>query len=187
MHAWEIMSKPVVHVTMSTPVREATAALVDHGFAAMPVVNRENRVVGIFTEADALRCGSGFNGVVADFMTSPVEVVYMDADVDHVARQMLGDRLRCVPVVEDGVLVGVVSRRDLLRRLISSDDSIAGRLRSVLTDYSGSGERWNVRVADGVALISGQFEDEAERRVIALLARTVAGVERAELLNQAPA
>ncbi|HKS46915.1 MAG TPA: CBS domain-containing protein [Amycolatopsis sp.] len=181
------MSKPVVRVGVSTPVREAVAALIEHGFAALPVVDAENRVVGIFTEADALQCGAGLDGEVGARMTSPVEVVSMSTDVEHIARHMLTDRLRCVPVVEDGVLVGVVSRRDLLRPLIHSDDTTATRLRSLLADYSGRRDRWTVRVSDGVATITGEFDDEAERRVIGLLAKGVPGVVRAELLTQAPA
>ncbi|WP_027946765.1 CBS domain-containing protein [Amycolatopsis taiwanensis] len=187
MHAWEIMSKPVVRVNLSTLVREASALLIRHGVAALPVVNADNQVVGIFTEADALRCGEHLEDVVEAFMTSPVKVVPMDTDVDQIARHMLTDRLRSVPVVKDGVLVGIVSRRDLLRPLVRHDDAIEAQLRSVLADYAGDRDRWHVHVTDGVAVVSGEFDDEAERRVIALLAKCVPGVVCTELRSQAPA
>ena len=183
MFAWEIMSKPVVRVAASTPVREAIALLLQHGFAALPVVNADDRVIGIFTEADALRADEQHQttGVVADFMTTPVEVVSMDTDTEQIARRMLADRWRCVPVAEDGVLVGVVSRRDLLRHLVGNDDEVAARLRALLTEYSGDRDRWNVDVSSGVATVTGTFADDAERRVVTALARTAQGVRRVDL------
>ena len=188
MRAWEIMSKPVVRVLSSTTVREAAALLIEHGFASLPVVDGGERVIGIFTEADALRATmDGANGTTAveSYMTRPVEVVTMDTEIEGIARRMLGDRLRCVPVAEDGVLVGVVSRRDLLRPLVPSDDTIAAELRAVLTDYSGHRDEWRVEVNDGTAVVTGDFADEAERRVVAALARSVRGVT-GETLVSAP-
>lgn len=185
MFAWEIMSKPVVRVSPSTPVREAIALLIEHGFAALPVVNTDEQVVGIFTEADALRAGAPAAGRVGDYMTTPVEVVSMDTDTEQIARHMLGDRLRCVPVAEDGVLVGVVSRRDLLRHLVGHDDDITARAHALLTEYSGDRDRWTVEVVAGVATITGAFTDEAERRVVTVLAGTVPGVRRVELHTRA--
>ncbi|MFD4193373.1 CBS domain-containing protein [Amycolatopsis thermoflava] len=178
MHAWEIMSKPVVRVLPSTTVREAAASLVEHGFAGMPVVDDGERVIGMFTEADALRATTaGGNGAtVAEYMSTPVEVASMATEIEGIARRMLADRLRCVPITEEGVLVGVVSRRDLLRPLVSSDDTVATVLAAVLTDYSGHRGEWRVEVSDGEAVISGEFVDEAERRVVGALARSVRGV-----------
>ncbi|WAL68952.1 CBS domain-containing protein [Amycolatopsis cynarae] len=184
MDAREIMTRPVVAVTTTATVREAIALLVQHGFAALPVVDEEDRVVGIFTEADALRAdigGTNGNPTVGSVMTAPVEVATMDTDISQIARHMLSDRLRCVPVVDDGVLVGVVSRRDLLRPLVRHDDAIAAQLRALLTDYAGHRSRWSVEVAGGVAHISGDFSDEAERRVVNALAKTVPGVHHAEI------
>lgn len=186
MYAGEIMSRPAVRVGPSTPVREATALLIEHGFAALPVVDADERVVGIFTEADALRSGLGaerpdLDLPVEKMMTSPVEVVSMKTEVARIVRHMLADRFRCVPVVDEGALVGVISRRDLLRPLVRHDDAIAVQLKALLRDYAGQRDRWTVDVIGGVATISGEFADEAERRVVDALARTVPGVNHAEL------
>ncbi|NKQ56057.1 CBS domain-containing protein [Amycolatopsis sp. K13G38] len=187
MFAWEIMSKPPVRVGPSTPVREAAALLIQHGFAALPVVDADDQVVGIFTEYDALRSGASAEGDqsgderVGSYMTTPVEVVSMDTEVAQIARHMLSDRLRCVPVAEDGVLVGVISRRDLLRPMVGHDDEIAARLHELLIDYSGKRDRWDVDVIGGVVTISGAFADEAERRMVTVLANTISGVRRVEL------
>lgn len=184
MDAREIMTRPVVRVRLATTVREATALLVQHGFAALPVVNAEDQVVGIFTEADALRSelDAGTDRSVAETMSAPVEVVSVDTDIMRIARHMLADRLRCLPVVDEGVLVGVISRRDLLRPFVRHDDAISAQLRALLTDYSGHRNPWAVDVVEGVARISGPFADEAERRVVNALAKTVPGVLHTELI-----
>ncbi|QWF77998.1 CBS domain-containing protein [Amycolatopsis sp. CA-230715] len=186
MQAHEIMTRPVVRVGPSTPVREAVALLTEHGVAALPVVDADSRVVGVFTESDALRAETTENGFdparrVRERMTTPVEVVSLDTDAREIARRMLGDRLRSVPVVDDGVLVGIVSRRDVLRPLVRGDDSIAARLLALLTDYSGHRDRWSVEVIGGAVTIRGEFHDDAERQVVRALARTVPGVVSIEL------
>lgn len=186
MQAREIMTRPVVRVGPSTPVREAVALLTEHGVAALPVVDADCRVVGVFTEFDALRAEVAGNGLVpaqrvSERMTTPAEVVSLDTDAREIARRMLGDRLRSVPVVDDGVLVGIVSRRDVLRPLVRGDDSIASRLLALLTDYSGHRNRWSVEVLGGAVTVRGEFGDEAERQVVRALARTVPGVVSIEL------
>lgn len=186
MDAREVMSSPAVRVSTATPVREATALLVRHGFAALPVVDDDERVVGIFTEADALRSGPDRPAAeltVRAVMTTPVEVVTLGTDIALIAQHMLTDRLRCIPVVDGGVLVGVVSRRDLLRPFVRHDDAMAAQLRALLADYAGHRPQWTVEVVDGTARITGPFADEAERRVVKALAKTVPGVHHAELVR----
>ncbi|MFE0020845.1 CBS domain-containing protein [Amycolatopsis sp. NPDC059021] len=181
MRAREIMSSPAVTTEPGTPVREAVALLVEHGFAGLPVVDEQDRVVGLFTEYDALRgARRGTGGTVGDVMTSPVEVVSPETRVTEIGRRMLADRLRCLPVVADGVVVGVISRRDVLRPLVRHDDAIAAQLRALLTDYSGHRGRWSVEVVGGAVTVSGTFADEAERAVITALARTVPGVSEVD-------
>jgi CBS domain-containing protein len=191
MRAREIMTRPVVRVGPRTIVREAIALLTEHGVATLPVVNADNQVIGIFTESDALRSGITDGWLVSDrtvgsVMTTPVEVIGLNTEVVEIARRMLGDRLRSVPVVDEGVLVGIVSRRDMLRPLVRQDDTIASHLNALLTDYSAHRDRWAVEVTGGLVTISGEFTDEAERRVVAALARTVQGVINVDLCPAAP-
>ncbi|WP_181773181.1 CBS domain-containing protein [Amycolatopsis pittospori] len=189
MHASEIMTSPAVATTPDTPVREAVALLIEKGFAGLPVVDPEGRVVGTFTEFDALRrAWAGGNGIsVGELMTTPVEVVSPKTDVAEIGRRMLGDRLRCLPVVEEGVLVGVVSRRDLLRPLVRPDDTVAAHVHNLLSDYAGHRPKWTVEVDGGYVRISGEYRDEAERRVLDALARTVPGVVAVVLAGRKPA
>lgn len=186
------MTRPVIRVGPRTIVREAIALLTEHGVATLPVVNADNKVIGIFTESDALRSGITTDGrldsnrTVRSVMTTPVEVIGLNTEVAEIARRMLGDRLRSVPVVEEGVLVGIVSRRDMLRPLVRQDDTIASHLNALLADYSGHRDRWAVEVTGGLVTVTGDFTDEAERRVVAALARTVQGVISVDLCPAAP-
>ena len=188
MKARDIMSRPVVTITTDTTVREAIALLTEKGFAAVPVVDDLGHVVGIFSESDAVRVAvTPADGMdhrddpVSTAMVRPVEVVTPGTDVAVLAEHMLAGRLRCLPVVEEGLLIGVVARRDLLRTLIREDDVISANVRALLDDYAGSRRHWDVAVDSGKVTISGEFADDAERSVVTALARTVAGVTSVDL------
>src|SRR6185312_7080553 len=162
MKARDIMTRPVVRVGPGTPVREAIVLLTEHCVAALPVVGEDDVVLGVFTEADALRSGVAGKGpapdvLVSSMMTSPAETVGLGTDVAEIARRMLGDRLRSIPVVDDGVLVGIVSRRDMLSPLVCQDDSIASHLNALLSDYAGHRDRWTISVTGAVVTIHGVF------------------------------
>jgi CBS domain-containing protein len=185
MKARDIMSRPVVSIAPDTTVREAITLLTEQGFAAVPVVDEFGQVVGIFGESDAVRAAmvtaDHRDGPVSTVMVHPVEVVAPGTDVAIVAERMLAGRLRSLPVVEEGLLIGMVARRDLLRTLVRDDDVIAAGVRALLDDYAGSRRHWNIEVVKGVVLLSGEFADDAERSVVAALCRTVAGVTKVDL------
>ncbi|HEV8557649.1 MAG TPA: CBS domain-containing protein [Actinophytocola sp.] len=188
MRARDVMSRPVVSVDPHTTVREAVTVLTEHGFGAVPVVDELGHVVGIFSESDAVRTTMSTvdgrdrrNDAVSTTMTAPVEVVTPGTAITTVAERMLAGRLRCLPVVEEGLLVGVVARRDLLRTLVRDDDVIGASVRALLDDYAGSRRRWNIEVTGGKVVISGEFADQAERSVVAALARTAPGVTGVDL------
>ena len=184
MIAADVMSRPVVSVAPAMPVRSAMVLLVENAFGALPVVDEDDRLLGVVSEGDLLRarmCGADVGAVVGDVMTSPVTTVPMSATIADLASILLDGRLRCVPVVDDGVLVGVISRSDLLRMLVHDDDMLADRVRRLLYAYAGPRSKWVVDVVDGVVWITGPFADEAERRVVEALAHTVPGAGRVEL------
>lgn len=186
MRASEIMSRPVVSIGPNATIREAVVLLTEHGFAGLPVVDQDDRVIGVLTETDALNSGLGHGGAdlsVDSAMTVPAEVATPETDASELARRMIEYRLRCIPIVDNGVLVGVVSRRDLLRPLVRRDDAIAAGVRALIDDYAGQRGRWTVHVLGGTVTLSGEFADEAERGVLAALARTVPGVGGVELLH----
>ena len=173
------MSSPAVAVRPDTPVRVASAMLGDRGFSALPVIDDEDRLVGIVSGADLLLAGMSpetANAPVSRVMRQSVISAPMTASPTELTSTMLSQRLRCLPIVADGqVLVGVVSRSDLLRILTPADAVLSARVEMALRAYSGS-PRWTVAVQDGEVRVSGSFADQAERRVVEALVRTVPGV-----------
>lgn len=187
MRARDVMSRPVVSVDTRSTVRDAVTVLTEHGFAAVPVVDEGDRVVGIFSESDGLRAGHRREDPVTSAMTSSVEVAAPDTDIATIAERMLAQRLRSLPVVEEGLLVGIVARRDLLRTMIRADDVITANVRGLLDQYAGSRRHWEVTVADGQVTVTGDFADTAERSLVAALVRTVGGVSAVTLGVDMPA
>jgi CBS domain-containing protein len=181
------MSRPVVSVDTTATVLDAVTALTEHGFAAVPVVDDGDRVVGIFSESDGLRAEHRRDAPVTEVMTPLVEVTTPDADVAKIAERMLAKHLRSVPVVEEGLLVGIVARRDLLRTMVRTDDVITANVRGLLDKYAGSRRQWTVRVADGHVTVSGEFADTAERSLVGALVRTVGGVKDVVIAAGMPA
>ncbi len=179
MNAADVMTSPAVSVSPATTVREAGALLGDHGFSALPVVDEENGLVGIVSGADLLLAGMNpatANGPVSRVMRRPVISAPITATPAELTATMLSQRLRCLPVVAEGqALVGVVSRSDLLRILTPADAVLAARVETTLRAYHRD-PQWMVSVDDGDVRVKGSFADEAERKVIEALVRTVPGV-----------
>ncbi|NNH69313.1 CBS domain-containing protein [Nocardia uniformis] len=181
MHARDILSRPVVTVQPQMPLRSAVALLTAHGYAALPVVDDDDRVVGLLSESAALAASSHLEtALVEAVMTVPVEVVNPGTDTSTIASRMLAGGLRSMPVVEAGVLVGIVARRDLLRALIRDDTTVEAKIRALLDEYAGSRRQWEIDSIDGEVTIRGIFADDSEERIVATLARTVDGVHGVE-------
>ena len=104
-------------------IHEAVAFLLDKGVTGAPVIDDATRVVGIITAKDCLRLlaigdGEGLpDGMVADFMTRNVTTVSPNMNIYFVAGMFLRDVVRRFPVVENGRLVGGITRFDILRAI----------------------------------------------------------------------
>src|SRR5436309_2368512 len=113
-----VMSAPIVHVAPHATVAQALRALVDHDIGAV-VVTEANSAVGMFTERDLTRRllddPDLLNREVREVMSAPVTTVGPNDEVVFVFRLMADKRIRRLPVVEEGRLVGIVTERDLLR------------------------------------------------------------------------
>jgi CBS domain-containing protein len=99
---------------------------------------------------------------------------------------MLENNVRAVPIVDGAHLVGIVSRRDLLRTLLRPDAGIVNDVTERLDDYSGNPGRWKVKVVDGVVSITGRFADSDEQRIVTAVVRTVPGVLRVHTFPTEP-
>ncbi|MEV8438742.1 CBS domain-containing protein [Actinosynnema sp. NPDC051121] len=179
MRARDIMTSPVITVSSTEPLREAAALMTAHGFTALPVVDG-GRLVGIVTEADLLRGRYGavpeaLDAPVAEVLTTPVYGMDPAAPAELLARVMVDDRVRCIPIVDGSRVVGVVTRRDLVRVLTRTDDVIAADVRRRLAVYREA-VHWTVSVDDGDVTIGTVGDDAEVDRLAAALAESVPGV-----------
>jgi CBS-domain-containing membrane protein len=108
----EIMTREVVTVPATMPIQEVAALLRERRITGVPVVDDRGRVLGVVSEVDLL---SRRGATAGDIMSREVISVTEETDVDEVARLFVDWRIRRVPVLADGRLVGIVGRADLLR------------------------------------------------------------------------
>ena len=193
MHARDVMTHPVITVTDTAGVGEAAQILISHGFTALPVLDDDGRLIGIVTEADLLRDpGSGprrgdrtttlpAGDTVAAVMTSPVESLTPGADIDDAARMMVRERIRCLPIVDGVGLVGVITRRDLLRAAMSHQDAAARDAILHRLHQLDPRDRWDVAVTGGHAVIGDHVDDARDRAAVSVIANEMRGVARADV------
>jgi len=147
MKVREIMTADVVTVRPDMPVNDIAKLMSDRGVTGIPVVDEAKHVIGIITELDMIvrnmrlempafiqildlariplempghyrsRLRHMLGTRAADIMTQEVVTVGPDDEVEGLAETMVKRRLNPVPVVENGVLVGIVSRADLIRMM----------------------------------------------------------------------
>ncbi|MEP7118130.1 MAG: CBS domain-containing protein [Acidobacteriota bacterium] len=128
-HAYQVMTRQVLTVTSATRVDAAWRALVTRGVGQAPVLNSSGRLVGLVSREHLLHVLNEEDGrvsevlarTVADVMETPVVTAAPVSDVRRVALVMLEYRLPALPVVDEqsNALVGIVSRGDLLRCIVT--------------------------------------------------------------------
>ena len=190
MHARDVMSTDVLTVHPWTSVKAAANLLSRNGYAALPVVDQDGGLAGIVTETDVianrfpvgvgadpgpLSAGVPAARTVEEVMSTPVVGVSQDADVAVVAQEMLVHRRRCVPIIDGSTLVGVITRRDLVKVLARPDQAIAMDVRSHLK-YLGRPGRWTVQVIGGQVILTDEFDQSSDHAVAIALADAVPGV-----------
>ncbi|MBI4259101.1 MAG: CBS domain-containing protein [Actinobacteria bacterium] len=191
MRARDVMTTPVVTVRPSTHLKEVAALLLDRGISAVPVVDEDGELVGIVSEGDLVRLETvpapqshaipmrrhvvDAPRLVEEVMTREVVTLPPEADVADVARLMLARRVKRIPIVEGRRVVGIVSRRDILKVLARPDAGIRQEVEALLDDEIVVLGRWTVGVADGIVTLTGEG-DRRDRRLAELLARSVPGV-----------
>ncbi len=206
MQARDVMTAEVVTVGPDTSAKYAAEVMAERGFAALPVVDDGDRLVGIVAEADVLRDRLPLDPrlhlrrdqpeheapalLVRGVMTESVRTVEATADLSDVAKLFVDERLRSVPVLEHGRVVGIVSRRDLLRTLVRSDDAIRADVQRLVEAYTGDVGSWDVSVVEGCVCIrrtrgAAQVSEAVEERALKELAATVGGVVGVQVLPEA--
>lgn len=155
MQARDIMTRSVFTVRTSDPIRQAADLIRDR----MPHDPRSHlRPLPPEQPDPATR--------VREVMSDAVICLGSSADTADLAALMLDNNLQAVPIVDGAHLVGIVSRRDLLRTLLRDDAMIGSEVSQRLEEYAGDPGRWDVRVGAGVVNILGELNDESERKIV---------------------
>jgi CBS-domain-containing membrane protein len=193
----DVMTINVATADRNLPYKQAAKLMSDQQVTAIPVVTESGRVVGMVSEADLLRKverrpqrGTGLSGqarrdrakaggrTAGELMTSPAITIYPDASLSAAARLMNAHHIRRLPVVNTaGELIGIVSRRDLMKVFLRPDEEIAAEVNDVLGQILlAEAGPVVVSVLDGVVTLDGALDDEDLIRVVVGLAAEVAGV-----------
>lgn len=195
----DVMTRDVVTVDEHTPFKEITQLLADCRISAVPVLDPDARVVGVVSEADLLRKEEFPEGppgarllegrrrratrakatgdTAVELMTAPAITVGPDASLAEAARLLHRHQIKRLPVLDPaGPLVGIVSRADLLKVFLRSDDQIAREVRQdVLRRVLGMDpDTIDVEVRDGAVTLTGQLE---RRSLIPITVSLVYGLD----------
>jgi len=142
-----IMERNVVTVEDADSLEDAVEIMFEKRVGGCPVVNRDDVVVGIITERDILKYlgqNRTIDGVASEYMTSSVVTLKPKDTIEKAMRTMIEKKLRRIPVIEDGILVGMITVREILR-------------------YFGMGEAFRM-------LTSGNIKDAIDKPISTILA-----------------
>ncbi len=196
-----VMTAEVVTVTEQAPFVELIRLMAVHKVSALPVLGGDGRVVGIVSEADLLRKeeyqddqdrphllesrrrriarAKAAGHTAADVMSAPVVTISPEASVPAAAKLLARHAVKRLPVVDDeGRLVGIVSRADLLRLFLRDDETIRREIAEQVLLQAMWIDPLTVRVTvrDGLVTLAGQLERESLIPMVVHLTRTVPGV-----------
>lgn len=195
----EVMTTGVVAAHSGAVFKEIVTALARNGIGAVPVIDMNRKVIGVVSESDLLYRAAHLgapgpllslsrfaaaqrrlHGTTArELMSAPVITATVDMPITDAAWTMARRKVRHLPVVDDdGVLIGMLSRGDLLRGYLREDEDIADDLSRNLIDRSLGLDPAVVTVAvrEGRVTISGTVPDEATVDDLVAAARFVPGV-----------
>ncbi|MFF9060971.1 CBS domain-containing protein [Streptomyces sp. NPDC014882] len=195
----DVMTPTVVAVGRDAPFKEIVRTMEQWKVSALPVLEGEDRVVGVVSEADLLPkeefrdedrgpAGEGRppSGVAkagaataAELMSAPAITVHGDVTLAQAARIMAVRHVKRLPVVDRlGMLQGIVSRADLLKVFLRADEDIEEEVRRTVVSYlfPGFSHAVHVDVRDGVVTLRGRIRDTSLVPVAVRLVRAVEGV-----------
>ena len=148
MKVRSLMTKDVLTVRTDTPVSDVARLMSDHGVSGVPVLDADDRIVGVITERDLIvrngrlempvflqildayvplelpghlkqRLQHMLGTNAEDVMTRDVRTIEPDAEVEDLVELMVKHHANPVPVLEDGRIVGIISRSDLVRMMVT--------------------------------------------------------------------
>lgn len=215
MNAADVMISDVITVGPDTSVRGVAEKLLANRISAVPVVDRDGALLGIVSEGDLIhRIETGTERrrswwleffadtetlardfvksharTAADVMTHPVVTVKPDTPLGELASLLEKHRIKRVPVVVNGKIVGIVSRANLVQALVSlgkvaapettvKDSTLRDNLLSQLRQQTWWSNTINVIVRDGTVELWGLVGSEAERDAIRIAVEVTPGVHK---------
>jgi CBS domain-containing protein len=197
----DIMTTSVVTVDRITPYKEIAEKLAEHQISGMPVLILGRHVAGVVSEGDLLaaqvkRLEPGRSGLAralhhgesqnshpaltaGDLMTSPAITIHPDATIATAARVMTTHHVRRLPVVEpDGKLIGLVSRRDLIRLFLRDDADISRQVQELLAEVLPADQPdIKVIVNTGVVTLAGAAVLDGQRELLDVALRLISDVD----------
>ena len=217
MKAADIMTRQVVTIEVDAPIAKAVRLMVENHISGLPVLDTTGKLVGMVTEGDFLRRteagtemrrarwlefligpGRGANEYVRaharkveEVMSTDVASVTQDTGLREVVRLMEHRRIKRVAVVQNGKVVGIVSRSNLLRALAGiitevqpttvDDAALRDCVLAELDKQSWAPRAGvNVMVRNGVVDLWGTIRDERERMALRAVAENIPGVKAVE-------
>lgn len=214
MKAADVMTRTIISVKPDATVLQAARLMLQHHISGLPVIDDEGRLVGILSEGDFLRrretatekrrsrwleflMGPGkiaseythsHGNKVSEVMTVDVQTVDEEADLEDIVELMERRRIKRVPVVCGGQVVGIITRSNLMHAMVSlarttpkmeqSDAAIRDQLLAEMQK-----EQWapkamvNVVVHEGIVELWGAIVDERQRAALLVAAENTPGVK----------
>jgi predicted transcriptional regulator len=191
MQVVDLMTTNVISVSPETPIKDAARLMFRHRVSGLPVIGSAGQVLGIITEADFLRLEVARSSEaevspvdsVGEVMSSGVVTVGADMGVAEAAQIMVVQDVKRLPVVDDdGKLVGILSRLDVVAVFTRPDEVIEDEIREDLLRrvLFVDPDDIDVAVANGVVTFTGEIGTANEARLLEELARRLDGVMRVE-------
>jgi len=182
----DVMATNVITIDLATPFKEVASVLVERRISGVPVLMRSGRLAGMVTEGDLLRARDRhvdtrrrWTGVLRygtdrdryarltaeQLMTSPPVTIHPDASIGAASDVMSLHRVRRLPVAgADGQLLGVVSRRDLLKVFLVPDEEIERQATELLAEIMPEDQPpITASVRGGILTLTGQLDAATPR------------------------
>jgi CBS domain-containing protein len=198
----DVMTRDVISVRPEASLKHAAGLLVDNRISGLPVVDDDGAVLGILSEGDLIYKANGQEPgererltrlvgqhaaagqvkhdarVAGDAMTAPAQTIEPSCLVAAAAAAMIEHGINRLPVVEDGVLIGIVTRADLVRAFVRSDEEIAEEISCDIVGRALWLDEQSVRVevANGEVTLSGSLDSHGDAELLPILVAKVPGV-----------
>jgi CBS-domain-containing membrane protein len=190
MNVVDLMTTEVISVSKSAGLRQAAQLMFKNRVSGLPIIEDDGTLAGIITEADFLRLeverqegNRGTGDTVGDVMSRGVVTVGPETEISEAAKIMAVQEVKRLPVVDDeGRLLGIISRADIVSLFTRPDDVIEDEIREDLIRrvLFIDPDDLVVEVANGVVTLRGEVPTQREASIIEELTGRLDGVFRVE-------